>query len=250
MLHEYIILFIFGLVFGSFIGAVTWRIPNSLSFVKGRSICPNCKSKISWFDNIPLFAYLFLGGKCRNCKKKISFRYFLIELLTGLGFVLVGMLTLPNFTLLIYYLIIFVLMELIFVIDYENQYIPDSIVFLGIIFIFFLSPIITHQQLFTFLFSGFLASSFLLLIHIVTRGRGMGLGDVKFAVLGGMFLGLKLMPIWLLMAFLTGGIVGSILILIGKAKMKTKIAFGPFLVFGLALAIVFGDKIISLMRLY
>jgi prepilin signal peptidase PulO-like enzyme (type II secretory pathway) len=254
MLLGYIILFVLGLVFGSFVSAVSWRIPKGLSFIKGRSICPKCKSKISWFDNIPLLSFLILGGKCRNCKKKISLRYPLIEIISALGFVLIYKgLSLQGETLqgvysisqLIFSLLIFLILLTIFVIDLENQIIPDSLTFVGIILVLLYSLFIIQNSLFSILFPGFIAASFLMLIHIATRGLGMGLGDVKFAVLAGSLVGMKFIFVWLFLAFLTGGIAGIILILLGKAKMKTKIAFGPFLIIAIGLTFVLGEKILN-----
>lgn len=259
MLLEYLFLLILGLVFGSFVTAISWRIPREISFVKGRSICPNCRNKISWYDNIPLLSYIILGGKCRNCKIRISFRYPLIEMATALGFVAIfyftntfGGLTLQSisdvFTLVLY-LVVFLILLTIFIIDLGHQIIPDSLTFAGILVIGFYLLLTASNSIFNVAFSGFLAAAFLLFVHLVTKGKGMGLGDVKFAVLGGMIVSLKLMPIWLFLSFLTGATVGIILILIGKAKMKTKIAFGPFLTLGIALTLAFGNNIIRLIGL-
>lgn len=250
--------FILGLIFGSFVSAISWRIPRGMSFVKGRSICPKCRQNIRWYDNIPLFSYLFLGGRCRKCKKKISVRYPLIELFTAIGFVLIfstfkglplqGVYSVSIFTfisILILSLIVFLILETIFIIDLENQIIPDTLVFFGmsvvLLFLLFTSP----HLLFPSLLSGFLSALFLLLIYLITKGRGMGLGDVKFAIFGGMITGLKLMPVWLFLSFLTGAVTGIILILVGRAKMKTKIAFGPFLILGIGLALLFGNNILE-----
>jgi len=232
-----IFLFIIGLVFGSFITALTWRYPKGISIAKGRSICPNCRKQVSWRDNIPIVSYFLLGGKCRNCKVKISLRYPLIELAVGIGFVLIGFQILP--------LILFCLLEIIFVIDLENQMIPDSFIFVGIL----LSLIINYQSPFTGLLAGFVCAIFLLLIFLFTKGHGMGLGDVKFAVLGGMIVGLPLFPIWLFVAFLTGAMVGIILILGKKMGLKSKIAFGPFLVISIPITLLWGQKIIDIILL-
>jgi len=213
-----VFLFVFGLVVGSFISAFTYRYPRKIQFLTGRSFCPKCKKRISWFDNIPILSFVLLGGRCRNCNKPISRRYPLIELAAGTGFLLIGF-NLP-------WLAIFCVLLAIFVIDLEHQIIPDGLIFLGMFFVLFLIP----GSLAGALFAGFLSATILLLIYFATRGRGMGLGDVKFAVLGGMIVGLKLCLAWLFLAFLTGGIVGVILILGGKKKLKDKIAFGPFLV--------------------
>lgn len=245
-----------GLIFGSFISALTWRYLRGMSVNKGRSICPNCKHQINWYDNIPLLSYLFLSGKCRNCKKHISLRYPLIESVTALGFIaIVYFATNVQDTVLhgvysiVISLILFLILEAIFIIDLENQIIPDSFVFWGILVVFLYTTYFIPDTLFASLFSGFLAATFLLLIHLFTKGKGMGLGDVKFAVLGGLIVGSKLIFIWLFLAFLTGAVIGIILILGKKAGFKSQIAFGPFLVLSIPLAILFGDKVLMLLKL-
>lgn len=222
-----------GLIFGSFISALSYRYPRRITVARGRSFCPKCKHQIAWYDNIPLLSFLFLGGKCRNCKKSISWRYPAIEVATGIGFLLIGFNVIA--------LIIFCILELIFIIDLEHQIIPDIFIFIGILVVLLFPD---ARPLFPSLFAGFFAASLLMLIHLATRGRGMGLGDVKFAVLGGIMVGLNLMPVWLFLAFLTGGAVGIILIIGKKAGLKDKIAFGPFLVAAIPLALIWGQKII------
>src|SRR5258708_17197299 len=86
-----LLLFVLGLIIGSFLGALSYRLPRNMSISKGRSICPNCKHQIAWFDNIPLLSYVILLGKCRNCHKKISWREPAIELATGITFAFVGL---------------------------------------------------------------------------------------------------------------------------------------------------------------
>lgn len=245
-----VVLFVLGICFGSFASAISWRIPRRIPFVTERSICPHCKHRIAWYDNIPLLSYMLLGGKCRRCGKKISLRYPIIELASGAGFALIySTLQGQTFEGVIFSLLVFLLLLIIFIIDLENQIIPDALTFFGIAFVVFYSLIFNSQQVIVLVFSGLIASIFLLLIHLITNGKGMGLGDVKFAVLGGMLVGPKLTPIWLFLSFLTGAIAGIILILIGRAKMKSKIAFGPFLIIGIALSLVFGDKIINFFHL-
>ncbi len=245
----FLALLLIGVCFGSFVSAISWRIPRKISFVKGRSICPECKNQIKWYDNIPLLSYIFLYGKCRNCKRKISLRYPVIELSSGIGFVLIYQFVgIDSIIKLILSLAIFVILLTIFVIDIEHQIIPDSLIFIGIIIVLFYSLLTIDHSLFTNLFSGFLAASFLMLIHLITKGRGMGLGDVKFAVLGGMMIDLKFVPLWLLTSFLTGAVVGIILILIRRAKLKTKIAFGPFLIIGIGITLIFGDFLLTFLK--
>jgi len=238
MLLQSVFLFVLGLVFGSFVSALSYRYPKGISVAKGRSFCPKCSKQIEWHDNIPILSFLILGGKCRNCEKPIPWRYPAIELITAVGFLLIGF----NFV----QLILFVLLELIFIIDLERQIIPDTFIFIGML-------VSIHNSQFTIynlLLAGFLAASLLMLIHLFTRGRGMGLGDVKFAVLGGMIVGLNLSLIWLFLAFLTGGLAGIILLIGKKAGLKNKIAFGPFLVVSIPIALIWGGKIIDILLLH
>lgn len=239
-----------GLVFGSFVSALSYRIVRGIPINKGRSICDKCRTRLSWYENIPVISYILLKGRCKTCRKKISIRYPLIELSSGMGFLLIYLYrsALPyNF---IFCIVIFVLLMLIFVTDVEHQIIPDEFVFAGI----FLSVLYfligsNSYPLISSLFYGFLCASFLMLVNIITRGRGMGLGDVKFAVLGGMLMGSKEAILWLFMAFLTGAAAAIILILTGNAKLKDKIAFGPFLVISLILTTIFGGKILTWLNL-
>ena len=243
-----IIIFLFGLVIGSFLSAFSFRYPKNISIVKGRSVCDDCGKTISWYDNIPLVSYLFLWGKCRNCKKHISLRYPAIELITAIGFLSIYFYRsfLPyNFFFLTF---IFCLLVLIFVIDIEHQIIPDVFVFIGVFVTASYFMLAHFDFLFANIFAGFVAALFLLLVNLITRGRGMGLGDVKFAILGGLLMG-KFTFIWMLIAFLTGGVVGSILILGRKAGLKDKIAFGPFLVFALIMTVIFGNWILRFLNL-
>lgn len=232
-----IFLFPFGLIAGSFIAALSYRFPREISIKKGRSLCPNCKKTISWFDNLPLLSYVLLGGKCRKCDKKISVRYPLIEGLTGILFLLIG----PN----IFLLFATTLLMALLVIDWENMLLPDEFIFWGLaVAVFYL--LFSSQAVYLNLLAGFAAALFFLGIFFITLGRGMGLGDVKLALLIGVILGMKLILPWLLISFISGGIVATALLLSKKAKLKEKIAFGPFLIFGFFVVSIVGDKLLYL----
>ncbi len=238
MFLQQIFLLVTGLAFGSFVAALSYRYPKQISILGGRSFCDNCKKKIEWYDNIPLVSYIVLFGKCRHCGYRISLRYPLIEFATAIGFVLIGF--------QVFQLILLCLLELIFVIDLETQIIPDVFIFVALL-IHLLAPV--QLSVFANSLAGFSAASFLLLIYLATKGKGMGLGDVKFAVLGGMITGGALFPIWLLLAFLTGGIVGTILILGKRAGLKDKIAFGPFLVAAIPVTLIWGQGFLAILGL-
>lgn len=247
---------LFGLLVGSFLGALSYRLPRNISIAKGRSLCPNCHSVISWHDNIPAFSYWALGRRCRNCKKEISPRYFLIECSTAFLFGLVA-LTYPGFIVpnltwlsaltafgLPFVIFLLSLFILIFIIDIEHQIIPDIIIFWGIAITLAALFLTGSNPLFENLFFGTVGSLFLLSVFLLTKGRGMGLGDVKLSLLLGIILGEKVL-ICFFTAFLTGAVVGIILMMTGKAGPKTKIAFGPFLVFGFLIAFLFGNVLWS-----
>ncbi len=256
----FLIFIILGFIFGSFVGALTYRLPRGISFVFGRSFCPNCKVKIAWYDNIPLLSFLLLGSKCRHCKKKISWRYPLIESFTAVGFVLIylfsksqmflsfGTLIGQGWTLfaiaLPYLLVIFLVLEIIFIIDLECKVILDAPVFF-LFFLFIITSLLISDNLFwTRLFFAFLLSSILLFLNLLTKGKGMGLGDVKLALPLGFFLGFPLGLVWFFVSFLTGALIGIILILVGKAKFGKAIPFGPFLIFSFWLTLTLGSKFI------
>jgi prepilin signal peptidase PulO-like enzyme (type II secretory pathway) len=245
MFLTYFFLGIVGLAVGSFLTAFTYRFPKKISTLSGRSFCPSCKKQIAWYDNIPTLSFLVLGGRCRNCRKRISWRYPLIELSTGLAFVGMGYFTWPWDLTLAFRLFIVSLLIFILIVDWETKIIPDEAVFLGFLVVVAHSLFVIPSSLFLNLAAGFLAADSLLFIHLITRGCGMGLGDVKFALLGGTLIGLKLVVVWLFLAFLTGAALGVILIVAGRAKLKSAIAFGPFLVISLPITFLFGEKLIS-----
>jgi prepilin signal peptidase PulO-like enzyme (type II secretory pathway) len=227
-------LLVLGLVTGSFLGALTYRLPKRISINEGRSKCPVCSHQISWYDNIPLLSYLILQGKCRNCKNRISPRYPLIESATAITFIIIGFNPLS--------LIFAAILMAIFVIDWEHQIIPDELVFIGLFFLILSVP-------FDNLLAGFLAADILLFLNLITKGKGMGLGDVKLAILLGGIVGLHMFLIWIFFSFIAGSIVGIILIGLRKTSLKEKIAFGPFLIIGLVLAFYLGGSFISLLNI-
>jgi len=277
----YLLLFIFGLCVGSFLNVLIYReavdeagestnkknkktknkkrliLP---SWITGRSYCDHCKKEIVWYDNIPLLSYILLGGKCRYCKKKISFQYPLVEFLTGIQFVWVYFLIKSQFdffsrfegfysflTLLIW-LVLGACFLAIFVADFKHMIIPDAAVFGGIILALFKILIdyrYTAMIDWSLFSSAIVASLFFTGLVFITKGKGMGIGDIKLAFLMGLILGFPMIFVALFFSFLTGAGIGVILILVGKKGMKSQIAFGPFLVLGTLFALFFGEIIIK-----
>ena len=172
--------FIIGAIIGSFIGALTYRMSEGISIAHGRSFCPKCKKQIAAFDNIPILSYLILLGKCRNCKKKISIRYPIIELATAFSFLICFVFlnlisqnliwTNSLFDLQIPFLLFLVsLFVIVFVVDLEHSIIPDEIVFIGLFVTTIALLLFRNELILTNLLAGTGSAIFLLLIHLITN---------------------------------------------------------------------------------
>jgi len=265
MLQFLIILIIFstGLAIGSFLNCVIYRLEKNESFLKGRSYCPNCKHKLSWQDLIPLLSFIELRGRCRYCKKPISLQYPLVELATAILFVGVFYITFPNFLLSIFYFLFSSFLIIIFVYDLKHYIIPDEVIYpaIGAILFYRFFEVLkfinwylfrnwkleigNFQPLLNPFLSAVLASAFFLVIFLVSRGRWLGFGDVKLALFMGLFLGFPNILVALFSAFFSGAIIGLGLIIAKKKSLKSEVPFGPFLVFGIFLALFLGNKIIN-----
>jgi prepilin signal peptidase PulO-like enzyme (type II secretory pathway) len=255
----YIFVFIFGLIVGSFLNCVIYRLETGESFLKGRSYCPHCKHILSSKDLIPIFSFLILKGKCRYCKKKISLQYPLVELFTGILFAFTTYnlqpTTLQQTLILCFQLFVFSCLVIIFVFDLKHYLIPDKIIYPAIA-IAFLNQILTSniehltltsniEHLTSNLILGILPSLFFLAIILISRETWMGWGDFKLSILMGLILGWPKILVSLFFAFFSGAIVGLILIFLKRKTMKSQIPFAPFLVSGTFFAMFFGDKIID-----
>jgi len=238
----WLFLFVFGLCLGSFFNVVICRLGQGGSSLGGRSRCPHCRKTISWFDNIPLLSFFLLRGRCRWCKKPISWQYPLVELATAI--LTLGLYWLPVtsylFSLLVTYCFLVILVS-----DWRFMIVPDEIlVILGVAslaFFIFFSPIGLPVRF----LAGSLSGLFFLFLFLVTKGKGMGLGDVKLVFLIGFILSFPACLWAFFMAFLTGALVGVILILLKERRLKSQIAFGPFLVFCAWVVFLWQDKISS-----
>ena len=238
-----LLFFLFGLAAGSFVSCFVYRInkENSLKgFLKGRSYCPKCKKQLLWIDNIPLLSFILLKGKCRFCHSPISWHYPLMELATGIITVVIYRLTWGSIPNLIFNLFMAYAFLAIFLSDLQYRTIPDKITYPAM-FVAFIWLIIYGQWSMTL--AGLGAAGFFFLLVLLTRFRGMGLGDVKLAGLMGLFLGFPGIITALYLAFLTGATAGVILILLGRKRFKSEISFGPFLVMATFITWFWGEKI-------
>ncbi len=224
--------FLFGLVWGSFLNVVIYRVPEGISIIKPRSFCPVCRHKIAWYDNIPIFSYIILGGKCRHCGAKISVRYPIVEIAGGITIWLIW----RNFKgEPLEMLRGFIFLSLLIVlagIDSERMILPDiftlSGIFIGIAFSFFLKP----GPLFSLIGAlvGYFSLWLVYKIFLLFTGKeGFGFGDFKMFAMIGAFMGLRqLLPVIILSSFL-GALFGVSLIMVKKKSLSSMLPFGLFL---------------------
>lgn len=248
-----IILFILGLFFGSFFLVLADRLPRGEAVLIGRSHCEFCKHKLAWHDLIPVISYIFLIGKCRYCHKNFGVRYPLVELSTGLLFVITFFLLQNSIKYQVssimyiplgFYLYITGTFIVIFLADMFYGIIPDVVLFPAIIVSILYLILNTKYLILTSVLAGFGAFGFFLLLFLLTRGKGIGFGDVKLALLVGLLTGFPGIIISLYIAFISGAIIALILITLGKKKLRgDTISFGPFILLGTYITIFFGDLI-------
>ncbi len=237
----YILIFLYGIVIGSFLNVLIYRIPKKENIVTTRSHCMSCGYQLKWYDLIPLFSYLALGGRCRKCKTKLSVQYPLIEGLNGVLYLIVFFRYGISVDSLLYCLLFSALLALS-VIDFRTYEIPVGfnifILAIGLI------RVATDYQNWSDYVIGFLSVSvFLLILYYASGGRAIGGGDVKLMAVCGLVIGWKL----IIVAFLAGCILGSVIHLIRMkiSKEGHVLAMGPYLSAGVALAVLFGDLFLN-----
>jgi len=233
--------FLFGMLIGSFLNVVIYRVPRGENIAFPPSHCPKCGWEIKPWENIPIVSYIFLGGKCSNCKNKISPIYPFIELLTGILFAISYWKY--SFTPLGYISVIFIaILICIFFIDLEHYIIPDSLlVFLLLISI--LKMIILNQpELWNGLITTGVTFLFFYLVYILSKEK-FGGGDVKLFTLLALFFGWPLINLLIVLASVSGLLIAGILIMAGIIKKDEPIPFGPFIVFSSIITLFYGEEI-------
>lgn len=261
---NYILIVIFGLVIGSFLNVCIYRIPRDGSIMSpSRSYCPHCNHQLSALDNIPVFSYIFLRGKCRYCKGSISPRYMIVELLTAgiFALILYKSLTLnkSQLDIAIYIIkacIFSAFMIVISFIDLEHEVIPDKVVYPGLIIGFLLMGYMSIMnrdiKLIAFSVLGAIAGAVVIILiallgRALFRKEAMGGGDITLMAMIGTYIGFwPSIPMTLVLASLLGSIVGIILIAFRKRESDGHIPFGPFLSIGALITMLYGNDIWSL----
>ena len=259
-----VFVFLFGLMVGSFLNAVIYRLEKGESALRGRSYCPQCRHQLSWQDLIPLVSFVLLGGKCRYCGKPISWQYPLVETATAALFLLIFLtardLAQPDkfqvssieILNILYLWTIASLLIVLFVYDLKHYILPDKIL-LPAIFVsgiwYFVSGIFfqsyARYEILNTIYAALGAALFFFVIFVFSRGGAMGFGDVKLAFFMGLFLGWPNILVAMFAAFFVGAFVGIALIALKKKGMKSEVPFGPFLIAGTFAALFWGKPIVD-----
>lgn len=243
LLLIYLYAFVIGIIIGSFLNVVIWRVPQELSFVGGRSFCPHCHKELKPYDMIPVFSWIILRGKCRFCKAPISVRYPLIELAGGL----LALMCFHHFEFTldtIFVFIVIITLLAITMIDFDTMTIPNGLI------IFLIFPIIVlcilHPEIsLVNRVIGFFVIS--LPMYLMTRliPDCFGGGDIKLIAVCGFMLGWQMTLLAMFIAILVGGIYACYLVISKKAKKGAHMAFGPYICLGITLALFYGPQIVN-----
>ena len=254
-----VLFFVIGLILGSFFNVLIYRLPEGKSIVLPGSYCPSCKRSIRMIENIPLFSYIFLGGKCAGCKAKISLQYPLIEFITAVAAMTLWHTLIYPFStephawwdyipLALQFATLLILIP-IFVIDYYHYIIPDSISLSGLVIgiaASFIPGGITPLQMVIGILAG---GGILVLIglfgeYILRKKDAMGGGDIKLMAFIGAVWGWKIAILAIILGALFGSVIGVLLILVRILPKDHRIPFGPFLGAGVWIAFLWGDALL------
>lgn len=248
----YVIAVLLGLCIGSFINVVIYRLPRKMSLAYPASHCTSCGYSLRWYDNVPLFSYIFLGGKCRRCKARISPRYFVVELLNAFFYaasVTIFGHTPKGVAVAAVLAIATSLLICVFCIDLEHMIIYNrfslGLAFCGVALMFLDEHLIWYERLVGAAVGGLSFSAIYYLALLILKKEGLGFGDVKLAAATGLFLGWQKFILAILIASVCGSVVMLSLKAIRKEKESREYPFGPFISTGAVFAIFCGDAVIN-----
>ena len=248
------LIFLFGASLGSFANVCIYRLPKDKQIISGRSFCPGCKKKINWYDNLPLISYILLNAKCRNCDKSISARYLIVELITGISFLLI-FLSFKNLYTIVFLSTLILILIMIFFIDLENFIIPDSLNFsvMGLALVKNFIPSFNtslihdiNQSLIGGIIGYFSIWLIIFLYKTLKKIDGMGLGDAKLMAGIGLLFGWQSIPLVLFLSSILGLFFVAPSLLKKQKTMRSEIPFGPFIIIAMLIYFVFGDFFYSL----
>lgn len=262
-----VMILVMGLCVGSFVNMLLYRtavryklkVKSSKFKVKNksRSFCDYCGRQLRWYENVPVISWVIQKGKTRCCHKKLPISYPLLEV--GMGVIFLIFLQITNYPPMADFtsfyklqitnvlgLVIITLLVFSAVFDAKYMILPDFSTYI-LIGIAFLGVVFDEKNMIPYLLSAVAGAGFLGILYLLTKGKGMGFGDVKLAIFMGLFLGWPKIVVAFYVAFITGAVVGIVLMAVGKIKKgKTMIPFGPFLILGVMVAWWWGENILSI----
>jgi len=252
-----IFVFVFGLIIGSFLNCLIWRLYKKESLLN-RSYCPKCGKQIAWYDNIPVVSFLILGGKCRRCGKSISAQYPVVELITGLLFVVAYNLNyelrIMNYGVIIHDSLFIIqlvrdwfiisVMIVVFIYDLRWSEILDKVSLPACLAVFIMNLALGFN-LWNLLISGIIGGSFFLIQFVISGGKWIGGGDIRLGLLMGLALGWPVVILAIIISYFIGSIVGVGLILAGKKKWGSEVPLGVFLAIGSIISLFWHAQILN-----
>ena len=247
---DFIFVLILGMLWGSFANVCIVRLPKDKGVISGRSSCPKCKKKISWYDNIPFISYILLRGKCRNCNKEISIQYLIVELLTALFFFIEYFYFGLTFTTAFLFILTLGLI-IIFFIDLKHFIIPDVVTFPLMIIGFIKSFDPNLNEIFPNYINSLIGGCFgygiiwgiIFFYKKFKNKEGMGLGDAKLLAVVGFWFGLESIPSVIFLSSVIALLVVLPDLIKKTKKMSTQIPFGPYIIIGNLIYLLFEDKL-------
>lgn len=249
MTFNLILLFIIGLAIGSFLNVLILRIDDLKSIINTRSHCPQCKKALNWYDLIPLVSFIVLQAKCRHCGRQISWQYPIVELITGLLFVFLGL----SFGIgwaLVYYLFIFSLLTVVFVYDLKTQTVPDVFLWIALAAAAVGGWYFGNFTLLSMVYGAIIGGGFLALLVFFSKEKWMGRGDVFAGLILGCLVGSPNALFGLMFAFIGGSVIGLVYVLVKygslkQAYLKDSLPFTPFIILATLFTLVYGKYIID-----
>ena len=251
---DFIFVAIIGALWGSFANVCILRLPEGKGVVSGRSYCPNCKKLITWKDNIPIISFLLLKGKCRQCKKPISFQYTLVEILSLISFLSIYYLYGISLTTLLLIILAFTFI-IIFFIDLKHFIIPNSLTFPLMVLGFIKSFIPNLDEIFPNyidsliggLFGYGIIWSIIFFYKQVRKKDGMGLGDAKLFAVIGFWFGWISIPFVIFLSSIISLLSVIPDLIKNSKKMTTQIPFGPYIIIGTLVYLLFENNFRSIL---
>lgn len=247
---SYFLFFFFGLIFGSFLNSIIWRLWDNIAiFSRSRSVCVHCRHQLSWKENIPLVSWFVLRGKCAHCNKNISLHYPLVELGVAICFTLVAYhyLTMSNFSewTLLRDLVFTAFLVVIFVQDLRYQIILSNVVWIGAVFGLIINVSFLGYDFNSLILGALIGGGFFLAQYLLSGGRWIGGGDVRMGVMMGLWLGWQNTVVAIFLAYIIGAIFAVFLLITKRANGKTAIPFGTFLAVTTMISLYWGNNLVQ-----